>query len=165
VARGKPRDVGLADDLMKVDKPLLLSAASRQLDCRVLLVEDDRDHQPLLSMMLQKSGCEVIVANNGKEAIERVRSARDAGQPFDLILMDLQMPVLDGLTATRTIRAEGFANPIVALTARAISTDREESFAAGCDGFLSKPMLRTELVRSLAAHLDHSQRQPHAVRH
>lgn len=123
------------------------------LNCRILLVEDDRDHQPLLSLMLKKSGSEVTLAENGKVAVDLARAARDAGNPFDLIVMDLQMPVLDGLTATRALRTHGFTNPIIALTARAVSTDRDLSLEAGCDGFLCKPITRPDLARSLAAHL------------
>ena len=67
--------------------------------------------------------------------------------------MDVQMPVLDGLAATRQLCAEGFTNPIIALSARAVSTDRDQSFAAGCDDFLSKPITRPDLVRILSAHL------------
>jgi CheY-like chemotaxis protein len=123
------------------------------LGCHVLLVEDDHDHQPLLSLMLRKSGSEVTLAENGKIAIDMVRHSMAQGHPFDLILMDLQMPVLDGFDATRAIRTEGFKNPIIALTARAVSTDRDQSFAAGCDDFLSKPIARPDLVRTLASHL------------
>ena len=123
------------------------------LDCRILLVEDDRDHQPLLSLMLRKAGSEVSVADDGQAGLDLARAARDAGAPFDLIVMDLQMPVLDGLAATRELRADGFTNPIIALTARALSTDRQRCFAAGCDDFLSKPVTRADLVRLLAAHL------------
>ena len=130
-----------------------LFAPPGPLHCRILLVEDDRDHQPLLSLMLQKAGAEVTVAENGKVAVDLARDARDAGIPFDIIVMDLQMPVLDGLAATRELRIEGFTNPIIALTARAASTDRERCFAAGCDDFLSKPIARADLVRLLAAHL------------
>ena len=112
-----------------------LSAPPGQLNCRILLVEDDQDHQPLLSLMLRKAGSEVTVAENGQVAVDLACAARDAGLPFDIIVMDLQMPVLDGLAATRKLRAEGFTNPIIALTARAVSTDRDRCFAAGCDDF------------------------------
>jgi CheY-like chemotaxis protein len=130
-----------------------LAASAEQLNCHVLLVEDDQDHRPLLSLMLRKAGSQVTVAENGKVAIDLVRAARAEGLPFDLIVMDVQMPVLDGLDATRTLRTEGFANPIIALTARAVSTDRARCFAAGCDDFVSKPVSRADLVRLLAAHL------------
>jgi CheY-like chemotaxis protein len=127
-----------------------------QLLCHILLVEDDEDHQPLLSLMLQKAGASVTIAENGKVAVDLVRAACAIGQPFDLIVMDVQMPVLDGLAATRQLRGEGFANPIIALTARAISTDRERCLAAGCNDFLSKPINRVEFVRLLASHLRYS---------
>jgi CheY-like chemotaxis protein len=130
-----------------------LPAPHGQLNCRVLLVEDDHDHQPLLSLMLRKSGSEVTVAENGKVAIDLACAAREAGIPFDIIVMDLQMPVLDGVSATRQLRAEGFTNPIIALTARAMSTDRDRCLAAGCDDFLSKPITRPDLVKMLSAHL------------
>jgi CheY-like chemotaxis protein len=127
------------------------------------LVEDDRDHQPLLSLMLRKAGSDVTLAENGEVAVDLARAARDADMPFDLIVMDLQMPVLDGVAATQRLRAEGFTNPIIALTARAMSTDRDQCFAAGCDDFLSKPVTRIELVRLLAVHLRRSQALQSAV--
>ncbi|MEN6367489.1 MAG: response regulator [Thermoguttaceae bacterium] len=139
------------------------SAHRGPLDCRILLAEDDRDHQPLLCLMLERAGSEVTVAENGRMAVELVCEARDAGRPFELIVMDLQMPVLDGLSATRQLRADGFTSPIIALTARAVSTDRERCFAAGCDDFLSKPVNRLDLVRLLAAHLKRI-RLAHAAR-
>ena len=139
------------------------SSSPGRLNCRVLLVEDDHDHGPLLSLMLQKADAEVTVAENGKVAVDLARAARDAGLPFDIIVMDLQMPILDGLSATRELRAEGFTNPIIALTARAVSTDRDRCFAAGCDDFLSKPIKRADLVRLLAAHLSRSEAARNAV--
>lgn len=128
-------------------------AAADQLSCRLLLVEDDQDHRPLLTLMLQKSGADVSVAENGKIAIDMAHAARDAGSPFDIIVMDLQMPVLDGLAATRELRTQGFTNPIVALTARALSNERDHCFDAGCNDFLRKPITRPDLVRVLAPHL------------
>jgi CheY-like chemotaxis protein len=130
-----------------------LPASGDQLDCRVLLVEDDRDHQPLLSLMLRKSGSEVAIAENGRVAFDMACAAREAGAPFDIIVMDLQMPVLDGVAATRLLRAEGFTNPIIALSARAISSDRDRCLAAGCDDFLSKPVTRPRLAQMLSDHL------------
>jgi len=124
------------------------------LNCRVLVVEDDRDHQPLLSWMLGKAGASVTIAENGKEAIESAMAACDQGRPFDIILMDVQMPVLDGPTTTRRLRSIGFRGPIVALTARAVATDRERCIEAGCDDFLSKPIDRRELVLCLAGQLE-----------
>jgi CheY-like chemotaxis protein len=142
---------------------LSVSAPPGQLDCRILLVEDDQDHQPLLSLMLRKAGSEVTVAENGQVAIDLTRAAREGNRPFEIIVMDVQMPVLDGLAATRKLRAEGFTKPIVALTARAVSTDRDKCLAAGCDDFLPKPITRAELVRLLAAHLKRSRARSEAA--
>ena len=88
--------------------------------------EVDPDHQPLLSLMLRKADAEVSLAENGQVAIDLASAARNADQPFDLIVMDVQMPVLDGFAATRNFRAAGFDMPIIALTAR--------SFPAECLG-------------------------------
>lgn len=132
--------------------PSLLATPMSLLACRILLVEDDQDHQPLLTLMLRKSGSDVTVAENGQVAIELAHAAREAGHPFDMILMDVQMPVLDGFDATRTLRAAGFDNPIIALTARAMSTDRDKCLAAGCDDFIPKTITRKDLIRRLAGH-------------
>ena len=129
------------------------SASLPRLACRILLVEDDRDHQLLLSRRLRKAGAEVVVAENGREAIDLACAARDDGRPFDMIIMDVEMPVLDGFDATKALRRAGFANPIIALTARFAPTDRKECLAAGCDDFLAKPFSLANLVRMLAVHL------------
>jgi len=123
------------------------------LDRHVLLVEDDPDHRPLLSLMLRKAGCKVTVAENGKVALDLVRDAGGNGHSIDIVVMDMQMPVLDGPTTTRLLRATGFDRPIVALTARALETDRQKCLDAGCNAFLSKPVDREDLVRLLADHL------------
>ena len=130
------------------------AARGCRLPCRILLVEDDQDHQPLLSLMLRKADADVALAENGQVAIDLASAARDANQPFEMILMDVQMPVLDGFAATRKLRAAGFDVPIIALTARPISTDREKCFAAGCSDFLAKLVTRTDLIQRLGVHLD-----------
>ena len=137
-------------------RSVLPTALPTSLDCHVLLVEDDSDHQPLVALILRKAGCQVTIAENGKVALELAQAASENGRQFDIVLMDMQMPVLDGLSATRLLRATGFAPPIIALTARAITTDRQKCLDAGCDAFLSKPFDRNELVRLLAGHLGQS---------
>ena len=111
---------------------------------RILVVDDHVVNQAVVSAMIRKWGHAVATASNGEEAL-----TRSADQNVDLILMDLQMPVMDGLEATRRIRArEGDGArrlPIVAMTARAMSEDRERCLAAGMDGFLSKPLNQEEL--------------------
>jgi len=114
---------------------------------RVLLAEDGPDNQRLLSHHLRKAGAQVEIAANGLQAVELVEDAQRRGDPFALILMDMQMPEMDGYTAARAIRDSGVATPIVALTAHAMRGDREKCINAGCDDYLSKPVLRDDLLR------------------
>lgn len=114
--------------------------------CHILLVEDNPVNTLVARVLLQKLGCEVVTATNGAEAVSRV-----AEQSFDLVLMDVRMPVMDGLTATREIRAREAQSdrrvPIVALTAGALVNERNECFEAGMDGYLAKPFT-VEALRS-----------------
>ena len=129
------------------------SAAPPQLAGRVLLAEDGPDNQKLISHMLHKAGAKVTVVENGQLAVERALAARAAGQPFELIFMDMQMPVLDGYTATRRLREQGYTGPIVALTAHAMSSDRAKCLAAGCDDYATKPLHRGQLLAVAARFL------------
>jgi two-component system, sensor histidine kinase and response regulator len=110
----------------------------------VLLAEDNTVNQRLATRLLEKRGHRVTVANNGQEAIIHLQKS-----PFDLVLMDVQMPVVDGLAATRMIRKQeeetGMHQSIVALTAHAIKGDQERCKAAGMDGYLAKPIRPEEL--------------------
>lgn len=120
---------------------------------RVLLVEDNPDHQPLLQLLLGKAGAEVTLAEHGEMALELARAARDEGRPFDAVVMDMQMPVVDGYSATRQLRTAGFTIPILALTARVFGTERNRCLEAGCDDFLTKPFEREQLIDLIARHL------------
>ena len=113
---------------------------------RVLLVEDNEVNRDLAKELLGYLGVHVTIALNGRECVERV-----AAEPFDLVLMDIQMPLMDGLTATKVIRADGrFGGlPIVALTGRSLTGDRERSLSAGMNDHLTKPIRQDTLTDML----------------
>ncbi len=117
---------------------------------RILLAEDGEDNQRLISHVLTKAGADVTGVVNGKLALDTALQARDAGKPFDVILMDMQMPVMDGYEATRSLRDNGYTNPIIALTAHTGTAERDECLAAGCDGYVAKPINKTELFSTIA---------------
>ncbi len=119
-----------------------------QLHGRVLVVEDTPAMQLLISRILTKVGVEVVVAGNGIEGVEALAANR-----FDLVLMDMQMPEMDGIEATRQIRARGDLTPIYALTANVMPQHRDAFLTAGCNGFLSKPIDRSQLLETLQDHL------------
>jgi PAS domain S-box-containing protein len=142
-------------DTTTVIMPRLLQSiepyvANLQLDCRVLVVDDRREIRYLVSQFIEEVGGRVITVGDGQSAIEAVQQAKKDNRPFDLILMDTQMPGLDGYEATRQLRAQGFAMPIIGLTAGAMKGDREKCLQAGCDEYLSKPINRNALVGMVA---------------
>jgi len=112
----------------------------------VLLAEDGPDNQALISSVLRRAGLEVELANDGQIACEKVAAAAEAGAPYDLVVMDMQMPLMTGYEATAALRREGVTTPILALTAQAMAGDRDKCLAAGCDEYLSKPIDRGRLI-------------------
>lgn len=127
-------------------EPVSEPVAVDGLAARILVAEDGADNQRLISYFLTKAGAQVELAENGRVAIEKLFAAQDQGRPFDLVLMDMQMPELDGYEATRRLRAAGVATPIVALTAHAMTGDRERCLEAGCDDYTTKPISRPKLL-------------------
>lgn len=109
---------------------------------RVLLVDDGADNRRLIGLVLERAGASVDMAENGQEAVDKVLASRGTEAPYDLILMDMQMPVLDGPGATRMLRRAGVTTPIVALTANLLAADQQACRDAGCDGVLGKPIQR-----------------------
>ena len=124
----------------------------RKLTGRVLLAEDNLDNQRILSHVLQRLGLHVAVADHGRAALERALA-----EPFDLVLMDMQMPEMDGYAATSQLRQRGYTRPIVALTANAMRGDEEKCLRAGCSAYLTKPVDRNQLATVLSQFLQPSE--------
>ena len=110
----------------------------------ILVAEDDRTNQMLITTLLEKIGFKTTLAENGNIAVEKAMS-----HEFDMIFMDMQMPNMNGYEATQALRDEGFSTPIIALTANAMKSDKDKCIEAGCDDYLSKPIAQEELRRIL----------------
>ncbi|MBX2988486.1 MAG: response regulator [Bdellovibrionaceae bacterium] len=122
---------------------------------RILYVEDAPDNQFLINRYLKMAGAQVVIANDGIEGVEKGLQGN-----FDLILMDLQMPRLDGYGATRQLREGGYAKPILALSAHAMETEKRQSIAAGCNDHLTKPLTRSFLISKILEYLPPEQSSP-----
>ncbi len=120
---------------------------------RILLAEDLPEMARLVQRTLDKTNLKLDVVDNGLLAYERAMASKAAGRPYDLILMDIRMPVMDGYEATRRLRKDGWEEPIIALTAHSMRGDREKSLEAGCDDYLSKPVSRTKFFEILERYL------------
>ncbi len=118
-------------------------------ECKILLAEDGPDNRRLLILILEKMGARVTIAEDGVEACGIYARSLQHGTPFDLVLMDMQMPNMDGYAASRHLRAWGCELPIIALTAHAMAGDRDRCLAAGCNAYLAKPIRRHELLKTL----------------
>jgi signal transduction histidine kinase/ActR/RegA family two-component response regulator len=154
-------DAGPRDGVKLVDEvdPLMLHRERQKRETvhdairvsgRVLVVDDGIDNRRLIGHHLRRAGAEVAVAPDGRKGASAALDAQAAGTPFDLVLMDMQMPVLDGYAATSLLRRKGYTRPIVALTANALAGDRERCLEAGCDEYLSKPIDVAALLRICA---------------
>jgi CheY-like chemotaxis protein/HPt (histidine-containing phosphotransfer) domain-containing protein len=125
---------------------------------KILLVEDGPINQKLMQYVLQKHGATIATADNGKLGAELALR-----EPFDVILMDMQMPVMDGYAATEFLRQQGLTTPIVALTAHAMSGDEQKCLAAGCTGYLSKPIDIDRLLETILGLLTPAAGRPHVA--
>jgi signal transduction histidine kinase/FixJ family two-component response regulator len=116
---------------------------------RILLVEDMLINQLVISTQLRNAGANVEIADNGELGIQKITQDIDNGLFFDVILMDMQMPVKDGYEATAQLRSQGYDRPIIAITAHALTGDREKTIEAGCDDYISKPVERKTLIETI----------------
>lgn len=119
---------------------------------RILLAEDQPDNRLLISRFLTDHGAEVMTVEHGADAVRVALSSESDECPFSLVLMDMNMPVLDGLAATQQLRSRNYSRPIIALTAAAFSGQREECLLAGCTDYATKPIQREELLEKIQQH-------------
>jgi signal transduction histidine kinase/CheY-like chemotaxis protein len=141
------------EDTSAADCAAQRDTCGTRLSGRVLVAEDGPDNRRLISAILEKAGLNVSVVEDGQQALDQALEAKASGRPFDLILMDMQMPVMDGYEAVRTLRRRGYAGAIVALTAHAMVSDRELCISCGCDEYTTKPVNRAALLTLLSTFL------------
>lgn len=126
-----------------------LSTTGKLSNKNILVVEDAADSEALISLYLKKEGASVDVAHNGEEAVKKT-----AKHHFDVILMDIEMPVMDGVEAVKKLRAGGYARPILALTANALKEESERTLHAGCNAHLTKPVTKEKLISCVLAAIE-----------
>jgi signal transduction histidine kinase/CheY-like chemotaxis protein len=142
------------------------AAVSRSMEasclagCRILLAEDSPDNQRLIRHMLHRAGAKVALADNGQSAVDLALQEARQGSAYHLILMDMQMPILDGCEATSRLRAAGYRQPIIALTAHALSSEHEKCRAAGCDDVCTKPVDRAALIAAIRRRVAQGEAEP-----
>ena len=144
----------VSDAMTGLDEPAATPApASKGLS--ILVAEDNEINALLMRSLLSRLGHQAVITTNGEEALESWLSAKSAGSPYDLVLMDIQMPQLNGIETTKRMRTlesglPGRRTPILALTANTLVEDRYACFEAGMDGFLIKPLDREKLAEAIA---------------
>lgn len=144
----------IEESKIEEEPPQQQPAVRPPLHCRILLAEDYMENQRLISLILNKAGADVTAAADGKIACEKILEAQNQGEPFDVVLMDMQMPVMDGYEATRRLRDAGYKGPITAMTAHAMPGDKEKCLQAGCNSYLTKPICRKELLDTVQKTLE-----------
>ncbi len=137
-------------DLPRLLAPVEPAPPPSTLKFRILLAEDGPENRDVISLQLSRAGCTVTTVPDGQAAFDACLAALNEGRPFDVVLMDMQMPIMDGYTATSRLRAAGYTRPIVALTANAMREDARRCALAGCDQYVSKPVDMPALLQTLA---------------
>lgn len=128
--------------------PKKTQPANPLADTRILIVDDTADNRKLLSFHVKKAGAVIDLAENGQEALDKITEAKES-RPYDIILMDMQMPVLDGYEATKQLRKHGDMTPVIAVTAHAMAGDRDKCLSAGCNDYITKPVAREKLLQMM----------------
>ncbi|WP_459557770.1 PAS domain S-box protein [Lacunimicrobium album] len=131
-------------------------------DCRILVAEDSKPIQFMLAQMLKRVSTKVMIVERGDLAVEEAVAANERGEPYDIILMDMQMPVMDGYEATQELRSRSIQIPIIALTAGAMTGDREKCISAGCTDYLSKPIVLDKLIELIRGYCSNDRLTRHA---
>jgi two-component system sensor kinase len=121
---------------------------------RILVVEDMAVNQVIITTLLRDAGAQVELADNGAVGVQKVLQDMDDGLFFDVILMDMQMPVMDGYEATSYLRNHDYNHPIIAVTAHALSGDREKTLKVGCDDYIAKPIDNRILIETIRKHIE-----------
>lgn len=121
---------------------------------KIILAEDNPDNRLVIKSFLQKVNIKLSVVENGHEAVVQILMAEKEKDPFDLVLMDMQMPIMDGFQATRMLRQRGFSRPILAVTAHNLIGDREKCIAAGCTDYLTKPVQCSVFLKTINSYLE-----------
>ncbi len=158
VDAGLPPNVRLVSQSRQSTEPVSIETTTaeilaKHLDGRLLIAEDGVDNQRLFTVILEKAGATVTLVENGQLACDEYNRSVAAGEPYDAILMDMQMPVLDGYGATQRLREVGCDLPIIAMTAHAMTGDRDACIEAGCTDYVSKPIKRDHFLATIGAHL------------
>ncbi|MFO0860200.1 MAG: ATP-binding protein [Phycisphaerales bacterium] len=136
----------LSEGVLPVAPDVPETPANYRICGRILLAEDGPDNQRLIVHLLRQAGAEVVTVTNGSLALEQCLDESRAGRAFDLVLMDMQMPVLDGYATTRELRAAGYTRPIVALTANVLTEQRRRAIESGCNDVIEKPIERQRFL-------------------
>jgi PAS domain S-box-containing protein len=153
---GSLENVNFIEPSLIAKEPEQPPHTSTTIDGCILVVDDRRDIRYLAQHFIEKAGGQVVTATNGREAIDILTDPDPQDSLIDLVVIDMQMPVMDGYDAAQELRQRGFTKPIIALTANAMKDDREKCITAGCNDYATKPLDGPKLITMIAQYLSES---------